>query len=110
MDDVQLNGRDVHNENPAEKLNYHDILNDTSNKYKGANFGYPSCVAASDTQLLGVSSLRVGDIFKLDGGPQASDCTQREHARLDFHSHTAPLDIKFNTNATSAYIAFHGSW
>lgn len=110
MDDVHLNSKDVHNENPAEKLNYHGIINETNNRYKGANFGYPSCVAAWDTQLLGVSSLQVGSLFKPDGVPQASDCAQREPGRLHFHSHTAPLDIKFNANATSAYITFHGSW
>lgn len=110
MDDIRLNSRDVHNENPAEKLNYHGVLNDTSNRLRGANFGYPSCVAAWDTQLLGVSGLQVGQLFKPDGVPSASDCASRQHARLHFHSHTAPLDIKFNRNATSAYIAFHGSW
>ncbi|KAH8903929.1 hypothetical protein BR93DRAFT_986040 [Coniochaeta sp. PMI_546] len=110
MDDVRLNSKDVHNENSIEKLNYHGILNDTNNKYKGANFGYPSCVAAWDTQLLGVSSLQVGSLFKSDSIPQASDCAQREPGRLHFHSHLAPLDVKFNSNATSVYIAFHGSW
>ncbi|OIW26202.1 soluble quino protein glucose dehydrogenase [Coniochaeta ligniaria NRRL 30616] len=110
MDDVHLNSKDVHNENPAEKLNYHGIINETNNRYKGANFGYPSCVAAWDTQLLGVSSLQVGSLFKPDGVPQASDCAQHEPGRLHFHSHTAPLDLKFNANATSAYITFHGSW
>lgn len=109
MDDLRLNSRDVHNENPAEKPNYHGVLNDTANKFKGANFGYPSCVPAWDTGLLNVASLQVGSLFKPDGVPPASDCAQRQHGRLHFHSHTAPLDIKFNANGASAYIAFHGS-
>ena len=46
MDDVRYSSKDVHNENPAEKFNYHGALNDTANKQKGLNFGYPNCVAA----------------------------------------------------------------
>ncbi|KAK4211854.1 L-sorbosone dehydrogenase [Rhypophila decipiens] len=111
MDDVKLNGKDVHNENPAEKLNYHGILKEgASNKLKGANFGYPSCVPAWDTDLLGVANIKVGDLFKPDGTPAASDCASRQTGTVHFHSHTAPLDVKFNKNGTAAYIAFHGSW
>jgi len=110
MDDVRLNGRDVHNENPAEKLNYHGNLNATTNPLKGANFGYPSCVPAWDPNNLGQSGLKVGSLFKPDGVPNASDCASRQPGTLHFHAHTAPLDVKFNANGTSAYIAFHGSW
>jgi glucose/arabinose dehydrogenase len=110
MDDIRLNSKDVHNENPAEKLNYHGVLNDTSNKFKGANFGYPSCVAAWDTGLLGVSSLSVGSLFSPDSVPKASDCASRTPARIVFPSHTAPLDIKFTPDGSTAYISFHGSW
>jgi len=86
------------------------VLNDTSNKFKGANFGYPSCIAAWDTQLLGVSSLQVGSLFSPDGVPKASDCASRTPARTVFPSHTAPLDIKFTPDGLTAYITFHGSW
>lgn len=110
MDDIRLGGRDVHNENPAEKLNYHGAINDTSNKLKGANFGYPSCVAAWDTALLGVNTLSVGSLFNPDGVPKATDCASRQPARLVFPSHTAPLDIKFTPDGSAAYISFHGSW
>ncbi|EHA52621.1 hypothetical protein MGG_04936 [Pyricularia oryzae 70-15] len=109
MDDIRLGGRDVHNENPAERLAFHGNLNDTSNAQKGLNFGYPSCVPAWDTQQLG-NNLQVGDLFMPDGVPQASDCARRAKGRLHFPAHTAPLDMAFNANATSAYIAFHGSW
>jgi len=100
----------VHNENPAEKLNYHGNLNATTNPLKGANFGYPSCVPAWDPNNLGQSGLKVGSLFKPDGVPNASDCASRQPGTLHFHAHTAPLDVKFNANGTSAYIAFHGSW
>lgn len=100
----------VHNENPAEKMDYHGVLNDTVSKLKGAKFGYPSCVPAWDTGLLNVASSQVGTLFKPDGVPNANDCASRQLGCLHFHSHTAPLDIRFNANATSAYIAFHGNW
>jgi len=109
MDDVRLGGKDVHTNNPAEKANYHGVLNATSNKLKGANFGYPSCIPAWDPSVLG-SGLQVGSLFKADNTPAATDCASRQQGRLHFHAHTAPLGMVFNSNATSAYIAFHGSW
>lgn len=110
MDDVRLNSKDVHNENPAEKANYHGALNDTSNKLMGANYGYPSCVPAWDTALLGVSTLSVGSLFNPDSTPKASDCASRQQGRIHFPSHTAPLDIKWTPDGLTAYVAFHGSW
>lgn len=109
MDDIRLGGRDVHNENPAERLVFHGKMNATTNPQKGLNFGYPSCVPAWNSQLLG-NSLQVGDLFSPDGVPQASDCSQRAKGRIHFPPHTAPLDVTFNANGTSAYVAFHGSW
>lgn len=112
MDQVTLNGRDIHNNNPAERLSYHGVLNATQNRYKGLNFGYPSCVPAWDTNI-GINGLLVGGLFKPDGVPNvnADECTNnRMTGSLHFHAHTAPLDIEFNKNSSSAYIAFHGSW
>ncbi|KAK3373654.1 soluble quino protein glucose/sorbosone dehydrogenase [Lasiosphaeria ovina] len=110
MDDIRLGGKDVHNENPAEKANFHGALNDTANKLRGANYGYPGCVAAWDTGLLGQSALAVGSLFSPDGVPKASDCATRQQARIHFPSHTAPLDIKWTPDGAAAYISFHGSW
>ncbi|KAK4200939.1 soluble quino protein glucose/sorbosone dehydrogenase [Triangularia verruculosa] len=110
MDDVRLNGRDIHNNNPAERLSYHGILNATTNRYKGLNYGYPSCVPAWDPQNVGINGLVVGSLFKPDSVPNANDCANRMTGRLHFHAHTAPLDVKFTANGTAAYIAFHGSW
>jgi glucose/arabinose dehydrogenase len=111
MDDVKLGGRDVHNENPAEKVNFHGALNNTNNPMMGKNYGYPSCVAAWDAGLLG-GSYRTGQLFKADGTPAfpGGDCSTATPPAAIFHSHTAPLDIKFNSNSTVAYVSFHGSW
>jgi len=112
MDQVHINGRDIHNDNPAERLSYHGVLNDTENRYKGLNYGYPSCVPAWDPENVGIDGLLVGSLFKPDGVPEIPDgeCANRMTGRLHFPAHTAPLDIKFNSNGTAAYIAFHGSW
>ncbi|KAK4169923.1 soluble quino protein glucose/sorbosone dehydrogenase [Cladorrhinum sp. PSN259] len=110
MDDVRLSGRDIHTDNPAERLSYHGVLNATTNRYKGLNYGYPSCVPAWDPESVGLQNVVVGTLFKPDGVPNANDCANRMNGRLHFHAHTAPLDVKFNANSTQAYIAFHGSW
>lgn len=112
MDDVHFNGRDIHITNPAERLTYHGVLNDTENPYKGLNYGYPSCAPAWDTESIGIDGLQVGDLFKPDGVPDIPDgeCANRMKGRLHFEAHAAPRDIKFNMNGTAAYIAFHGGW
>ncbi len=153
MDDIRLNSKDVHNENPAEKANFHGVLNDTSNPYKGKNYvrlplftnpqhpgpsrgfrrpkkaclrcielrepsipineisqGYPSCVAAWDTGLLGVSTLSVGSLFSPDGVPEGQRSRIAPAGAHPFPSHTAPLDIKWTPDGLSAYVSFHGSW
>ncbi|KAK5655110.1 hypothetical protein OQA88_6009 [Cercophora sp. LCS_1] len=110
LDDMRMDDRDVHVDNPAKRFSYHGILNATTNARKGLNFGYPSCFGAWDPSTLGQSSLQVGQLVRPDGVPAASDCAQSATGRLHFHAHTAPLDIKFNANRTAAYISFHGSW
>jgi len=54
--------------------------------------------------------MQPGDLFMPDSVPKATDCASRTPARVIFPSHTAPLDIKFNKDATAAYVSFHGSW
>ncbi|KAK3377276.1 soluble quino protein glucose/sorbosone dehydrogenase [Lasiosphaeria ovina] len=117
IDDLKLNGNDVHNENPAEKLNYHGTLgNSSNNTARGANFGYPWCVPAWNTEMLGVAGqagLTVGTLFAPDDVPKleaGEGCAAHPPGALHFDPHTAPLDFKFTANGSSAYIAFHGSW
>ncbi|KAH6615740.1 soluble quino protein glucose/sorbosone dehydrogenase [Chaetomium sp. MPI-SDFR-AT-0129] len=117
MDDIHLNGVDIHTNNPAERLSYHGILNATDNPQKGRNFGYPSCVPAWDpSSITSLPNLSVGDLFHPDDVPDPSDIgacddtTARATGRLHFPAHTAPLDVKFTADGTAAYIAFHGSW
>lgn len=105
LDDARLGGRDVHNDNPAERLVYHGKP-DPTNTLKGAHYGYPYCFAAWD---LG-NGAATGSFFTPDSVPTGGNCATRTPAALHLKPHTAPLDVKFTANGTSAYIAFHGSW
>ncbi|KAG7285741.1 hypothetical protein NEMBOFW57_008035 [Staphylotrichum longicolle] len=45
VDGVQRNGKDVHENNPGEELNFFGYLNGTTTANQGKNFGYPHCFA-----------------------------------------------------------------
>jgi glucose/arabinose dehydrogenase len=107
-------GVDVHNSNPGEELNYHGVLGNPNNPFKGANYGYPTCFAAWDLSILpNNTGLQVGSQFAMDQlNSTNSDaiCATKQAPRLTFASHTAPLDVKFRADGSAAYISFHGSW
>ncbi|KAK1230156.1 hypothetical protein PQX77_006750 [Marasmius sp. AFHP31] len=113
-DNLNRNGVDVHNTNPAEELNFHGNLT-VAGSERGSNYGYPLCVAAWDPSVLTmIPNIKVGTQFVV-GAPSGNTTdqmcqTQRVAPRISFPSHTAPLDIKIHPNGTSAYISFHGSW
>lgn len=58
--------------------------------------------------------LDVGMQFAIgDPDPSANDTfcqNDRTAPRLVFEAHMAPLDIKFDTAGTTAWVTFHGSW
>jgi glucose/arabinose dehydrogenase len=101
-DRLTRSGEDIHQNNPAEELNFLGYLNGTGSQDLGQNFGYPDCFAAWEAD----------DLPDFDGvtGNHDQVCTERVAPRLVFQAHMAPLDIKFNTNGTQAWISFHGSW
>ncbi|KAH8686163.1 soluble quino protein glucose/sorbosone dehydrogenase [Tricladium varicosporioides] len=109
-DDIKKGGKDVHTNNPAEELNYHGLLNDTSSAEFGSNYGYPSCFSVWETSSLGS---KVGQQVSIDASVGAStdaDCAKKTAPRLVFPAHTAPLDIKFKKDGSAAFVTFHGSW
>lgn len=113
-DDIVRNGIDVHNTNPGEELNYHGSLADPKAKERGANYGYPYCFAAWDPSVLpNNTNIKVGSQFVIDENGMAltdGDCAKTVSPRLTLPSHTAPLDIRFKTDGSAAYVPFHGSW
>lgn len=118
MDDLEEQGVDVHNNNPAEELNYHGVLGELSqNPFQGLNYGYPFCVAAWDPSTLGDPQITIGSQFyaNIPAGydVEAADktCAQDfEPPRVVMPAHTAPLDIKFTANESAAFVSLHGSW
>jgi glucose/arabinose dehydrogenase len=116
VDGIQREGEDIHENNPGEELNFHGYLNGSkSSLAPGSNFGYPSCYAVWNvTEIPQNEGLQVGGQFAM-GRQNATlnDTTCAKETippRLTFPAHWAPLDIKFNSKGTVAYITSHGSW
>ncbi len=117
MDDMVRDGKDIHQQNPAEELNFHGLINDTKSKEFGANYGYPHCFPAWEPSLIANPNIKVGtqfmNEFSANGTSVGSDewCTRERYPpRSVFSSHLAPLDIKFRKDGSAAYITMHGSW
>ncbi|KAF1968607.1 soluble quino protein glucose dehydrogenase [Bimuria novae-zelandiae CBS 107.79] len=110
MDNMDVNGVDVHLTNPCEELNYHGLITAPTTPERGASYGYPTCHAISDPSVLPAplnASIRIGDT--LTNGNSSARCT-RVAPKLCFPAHTAPLDLKFTADGAAAYVSFHGSW
>jgi glucose/arabinose dehydrogenase len=111
-DQVERNGVDIHENNPGEEMNFHGFLN-ASTEHQGGNYGYPNCFAVWNTSIPDPENLTVGSQFAMDQNSSLNDticAIQYIPPRLTFQAHMAPLDIKFLSNGTEAYITFHGSW
>ncbi|KAI1451440.1 hypothetical protein F4805DRAFT_463789 [Annulohypoxylon moriforme] len=124
-DEIHRSNVDLHNDNPAEEMNYHGSVKDIENSMKGKNYGYPACFSAWET--IGIPSnigITTGSQFggiagtpfeQVTSGNSMEEVdefcrTERQGPRLVFPAHTAPLDIKFKEDGSAAYITFHGSW
>lgn len=113
-DEIERDGKDIHQDNPGEELNFHGFLNGTEYAGQGSNYGYPHCFAAwMVDQIPRNANLRVGSQFALGNqGDSINDafCAEQTSPILTFQAHMAPLDIEFNNSATEAWITFRGSW
>jgi len=117
-DQLHRDGVDIHEDNPAEKLNFLGYLNGTQGPYQGQNFGYPWCFAAwKPNSLPNNSNVTVGSQFAIDASQDSDNqnrsdsyCAEQAPPSLVFQSHMAPLDIKFNASGREGWVPFHGSW
>ncbi|KAE7996942.1 hypothetical protein FH972_001618 [Carpinus fangiana] len=113
-DNIQRDGKDIHDTNPAEKLNFFGYLNGTASRNTGGNFGYPVCFAAWDPSVIpNNQGIKPGVQFTTGTSSTAKDAACRNNyiaPRLVFDAHQAPLDIKFNKAGSQAFVAFHGSY
>jgi glucose/arabinose dehydrogenase len=117
-DQLTRMGVDIHEDNPAEEMNFLGYLNGTAYAPQGGNFGYPWCFSAWGVSgLPDNGNLTVGSQYAIDASAASNNqnrtdayCAQQLPARLVFQAHMAPLDIKFNNSGTEAWVSFHGSW
>ncbi|RMZ88932.1 hypothetical protein DV736_g3851, partial [Chaetothyriales sp. CBS 134916] len=117
-DQIYRHGVDVHEDNPAEELNFLGFLSDSNDPDEGSNFGYPWCFSAWQVRdLPDNGNLSVGSQFAISASPDLDNqnrtdayCAEQTQPRLVFQAHMAPLDIKFNDTGRQAWITFHGSW
>ncbi|KAI4123704.1 MAG: hypothetical protein LQ338_005145 [Usnochroma carphineum] len=114
VDQIMREGKDVHQDNPGEEMNFLGYLNGTQYEPQGSNYGYPFCFSAwAPEELPQNNIIKVGTQFAM--GNQNSTindtyCANQTPPRLTFQAHMAPLDIKFNNSAAEAWVTFHGSW
>ncbi|KAG4430237.1 hypothetical protein IFR05_014279 [Cadophora sp. M221] len=100
---------DIHQDNPADELNYLGDVSIPNTKW----YGYPTCYTIWKPSDVTDRAFAVGDQFVLAPNETFSDETCRtksEPARLAFQAHSAPLDAKFDPSFENLFIAFHGSW
>lgn len=116
IDNMRRRGRDIHNTNPGEELNFHGRPDDVASGVLGANFGYPGCVAIFDSAGVGdypggaeTGEQMAGD--QLAGNYSDAMCRAQTVApRITFGAHLAPLDLVFDADGGAAYVAMHESW
>lgn len=117
-DQMTRMGVDIHENNPAEEMNYLGYANGSGDPQEGSNFGYPWCFSAWNVSELPMNgNISVGTQFAIDASPDLNNenrtdayCARQTQARLVFQAHMAPLDIKFNDSGREAWVTFHGSW
>ncbi|KAM7211367.1 hypothetical protein V8F06_013247 [Rhypophila decipiens] len=102
--------KDIHTNNPAEKLNN---LGDPL-KTRNAWYGYPTCFTVWDASSFSSSSgLKTGSQFVLSPNSSYNDASCNGKSippRLSFQAHSAPIWNAFDKDAKNMYVAFHGSW
>lgn len=88
--------------------------NDIKSPQFGANYGYPTCIAARDPTILPVNTkIQIGTQFVYGTVGATNTDTSfagKQARRLTFLARTALVDTKFTTNRTAAYVKFYESW
>lgn len=99
---------DIHNNNPAEELNYIGDVSKPNNKW----YGYPTCFTVGDPKEIPNTTFSMGDQFVLSPTNKINDssCIGRSvPPRLTFPAHSAPLDAKFDSGFQNLWVTLHGA-
>lgn len=100
---------DIHQDNPAEELNYLGDVTVPNNDW----YGYPVCYTVWEPSLIPDKVFSPGDQFVATPNSTFNDttCTQQSRPpRLIFQNHNAPIDSKFDATFSNLLITLHGSW
>ncbi|RDL31915.1 Uncharacterized protein BP5553_09317 [Venustampulla echinocandica] len=101
--------KDVHQDNPAEKLNYLGDVTQPNNNW----YGYPTCFAVWKPSDFTDQKFQVGDQFVIAPNNTFKDVncdSVSTPPALVFQAHSAPIDSKFDPTFSTLYVTFHGSW
>jgi len=115
VDNFQRGTELINENNPGEEMNFHGYLNGTQYEQQGGNYGYPICYAAWNvSEIPDNEGITTGSQFAIGSQNDTvnDEKCRDEHVapRTTFQAHMAPIDIKFNTNGTGAWVTFRGSW
>lgn len=100
---------DIHQNNPAEKLNYLGDVSIPNTQW----YGYPTCWTVGEPDEIKDATFQIGDqiIQAPNGTFDDSQCAQLvKPPAMTFESHQAPLDCKFDAKTENLYVSLHGSW
>ncbi len=122
IDQLHRDGKDIHQDNPGEELNFHGFANGSADGTiltktgKDNNYGYPLCVALWATDgFPKLGDLKTGDQFPNEDVHSSDKQTDKSCNEdyiapvITFQAHSAPLDIKFTEDGSEAFVSFHGS-
>ncbi|KAI2641273.1 soluble quino protein glucose dehydrogenase [Xylaria nigripes] len=100
---------DVHNDNPAEELNFLGDVTIANNDW----YGYPICFTVWNPDGIPDCVYRVGQQFVQAPDTKFNDDTCAHISvppTLSFQAHSAPLGCKFDIQFGNLFVAMHGSW
>ncbi|KAF1912392.1 cellulose binding iron reductase-like protein [Ampelomyces quisqualis] len=106
---VNGQAKDVHQNNPGEKIHYMGDVTKPNNNW----YGYPTCFTVWQPSDFTDKTFKVGDWFVQSPSTSFNDdtCTQKAVApKLTLFPHSAPIDCKFDADSSTMYITYHGSW
>ncbi|KAH8595286.1 hypothetical protein B0O99DRAFT_652353 [Bisporella sp. PMI_857] len=106
---VNGQSKDIHQNNPAEELNY---IGDVTKENKQW-FGYPTCWPVWQPSDFTDTRFNIGDSFVIAPNNTFNDASCKSQSTgpaLSFQAHSAPIDSKFDSTYSNLYVTFHGSW
>jgi glucose/arabinose dehydrogenase len=105
---VNGQAKDIHNNNPAERLHYIGDVTKPNNNW----YGYPTCFSVWNPSDFTDAQFKVGDQFVITPNNtfKDADCSKSTPPSLVFQAHSAPIDCKFDADSSNLYVSFHGSW